>query len=106
MVTGPGSNAPYASGTSTDPNARGGSDAPPLNKDQQAKINGLLRLANRFNHYWGYLPTTFTTNWAGGIAMPNGNSASPWNLDNQMGGLDPVAAVGATGAGFHPNGVP
>jgi RHS repeat-associated protein len=92
-VTVPGSDDRYASGTSTDPNARGGSDAPGLTEDQQAQITGLLRLASMFNPYWGYLPTTFTSNFAGGKAgLPGGGS--PWDLSNQMGGLDPMSAFG------------
>jgi RHS repeat-associated protein len=75
-------NGPYASGTSSDPNARGG--GAPLTKDQQARITGLLGLASRFNPYWGYLPTTFTTNFAGGIAGLDFGGGSPWDLRNQQ----------------------
>jgi RHS repeat-associated protein len=73
---------PYASGTSSDPNGRGGVvvSAPPLSNNEQAKIKGWLRLASMFNPYWGYLPTTSTTNWAGGIAGPN--ILSPWEIDS------------------------
>jgi RHS repeat-associated protein len=95
---------PYASGTSGDPNGRGGVvvSAPPLSKNEQAKLRGLFRLAMMNNPYWGYLPTTNTTNWAGGIAgLPSGGS--PWDLDNQQGGVDPFANVGSTwGEGFRP----
>jgi RHS repeat-associated protein len=126
VVTVPGSNDPYAAGTSTDPNARGGSDAPALSDDERAKINGLLGLASRFNGYWGFLPTTITTNFAGGrAALPGGGS--PWSTagsrlygggsiqgsifgpGNFYSGLDPVAAFGfgASSAGAnHANGVP
>ncbi len=79
-VTVPGSNSPYAAGTSADPNARGGSEGPTLSKNQRAKVNGLLRLASRFNSYWGYLPTTNTMNWAGGLAGPN--VISTWDTDS------------------------
>jgi RHS repeat-associated protein len=115
-VTVPESNGPYAVGTSTDPNARGGSDAPTLSEDEQARVNGLLGLANRFNPYWGYLPTTATTNFAGGRAGPLGVvvnsgpiSGSIFGPTNFYSGLDPIAAFGsgASSAGAnHANGVP
>jgi len=80
VVTVPGSNDPYAAGTSSDPNGRGGVSAPPLSANEKAKIRGLLSLASRFNSYWGYLPTTNTTNWAGGVAGPN--IISTWDTDS------------------------
>jgi hypothetical protein len=33
-----------------------------------------------YNPYWGYLPTTNTTNWAGGIAGPD--IISTWDTDS------------------------
>ncbi len=115
-VTVPGSSDPYATGTSTDPNARGGSDATALSDDERAKINGLLGLASRFNGYWGFLPTTSTHNFAGGRAGPLGIvvtggpiSGSIFGPTNFYSGLDPVAAFGsgASSAGAnHANGVP
>src|SRR4029077_9751779 len=100
----PKDNGPYAPGSSTDPNGRGAVvvSAPPLSKNQRLKLLGLWRLARMNNPYWGYLPTTNTTNWAGGIAgLPGGGS--PWDLDNQQGGVDPFGGVGSTwGEGFRP----
>jgi hypothetical protein len=84
------SKGPYEDTPSTR-SVAGGNGAAPLSKNEQAKLRGLARLAMMYNPYWGYLPTTFTTNWAGGRAgLPAGGS--PWNLSNQMGGLDPISA--------------
>jgi hypothetical protein len=78
------------------------------------------------NPYWGYLPTTVTTNFAGGIARPGGYGG-PWGTagspvygggsiqgsifgpGNFYSGLDPVAAFGsgASSAGAnHAAGIP
>ncbi len=78
----------------SDPNARGGSNSEALTSDQQTQINGLLGLASRFNRYWGYLPSTRTTNFAGGIAGLRYGGGSSWDLRNQMDGLDPTSAFG------------
>jgi RHS repeat-associated protein len=85
----------------------------PLSKNEQAQVRGLARLRSMYNPFWGYLPTTFTTNFAGGIARPGGYGG-PWSIStgrpiqgsifgpgNFYSGLDPVAAVGSTwGEGF------
>ena len=86
------SNGPYESTQSTRSIA-GGNGASPLSKNEQAKLRGLLGLAMRNNPYWGYLPSTFTTNFAGGIAGLN-YGGSPHDLRNQMGGIDPFAGIG------------
>ena len=64
--------------------------APPLSPNEQAKLNGLTRLQMRYNPYWGYIPTTMTTNWAGGIAGLQYGGGSPHDLRNQVGGLNPI----------------
>jgi RHS repeat-associated protein len=83
--------------------------APSVTKNEQAKLGALARLAMLDNPYWGYLPTTITTNWAGGKAgLPGGGS--PWGTlgsplygggpiqnsifgpGNFYSGLDPISA--------------
>jgi RHS repeat-associated protein len=102
----PKKNGPYASGEAT---GQGGGDG------------GLTPyLASRYNRYYGYLPTSPTTNFAGGLAMPGGWHSpaggpnfgvytptggpipnSSFGPDNYYSGLDPIAAVGSTyGEGF------
>jgi hypothetical protein len=116
------SNGPYES-TPSDRSVANGNGGAPLSEDEQARARGLAWLQSMHNPYWGYLPTTFTTNFAGGRAgLPGGGS--PWanaglplygfgpiqgsifGPGNWYGGLDPMAAVGATGSGPKPNGVP
>jgi hypothetical protein len=77
--------------------------APPPSQNEQAKLKGLARLAWVYNPFWGYLPTTNTTNWAGGIAGLNrlGGGGSPWNLSNQRGGINWTPGGVTIGEGFH-----
>jgi RHS repeat-associated protein len=97
----------------------------PTNEEVQQE-RGLARLQSMSNPYWGYFPTTLTTNFAGGIARPGGYGG-PWSTSgspvygggpiqsstfgpgNWYTGLDPVAAFGsgASSAGQnHAAGIP
>ena len=76
-------NGPYESTPSTR-SVAGGNGAAPLSKNEQLKLRGLLWLAAIHNPYWGYLPTTNTTNWAGGTAGLPFGGGSPWDRRNQQ----------------------
>jgi RHS repeat-associated protein len=61
------SDGPYGPGTSG-----GRGDSSEISANEQARINGLARLESMYNSYYGYLPTSPTVNFAGGIAIPGG----------------------------------
>jgi RHS repeat-associated protein len=78
-----------------------GTGGNPPSKNEQAKLKGLWRLQTMYNRYWGYLPTTNTTNWAGGLAGLKYGGGSPWDLRNQQGGISWTPGGVTIGEGFH-----